>query len=202
MIIYMSDILCVTNCKLCREDFLIRIEKIAKENPYGIILREKDLLEEEYIVLARAVLEICQKYNTLCVLHSFAKVAKKLNCTAVHLPLPILRTLNEADRKAFTVLGASCHSEEEAKEAERLGCTYIIAGHIFETDCKKGLKGRGLDFLQNVCENVSIPVYAIGGIDKQNIRKVRQAGASGACIMSGIMTCGNIGQYLADFEFA
>ena len=49
-------------------------------------------------------------------------------------------------------------------EAERLGATYVTAGHIFTTDCKKGLPPRGLDFLKNVCDAVTIPVYGIGGI--------------------------------------
>lgn len=200
MIIYMSDILCVTNRTLCKEDFLIRIEKIAKKNPQGVILREKDLFAKEYISLAKSVLEICQRYNTPCLLHSFVDIAKELSCTAIHLPLHILRTLSEEDKRAFTTLGASCHSVQDAKEAERLGCTYIITGHIFETDCKKGLAGRGPGFLHDVCTSVSIPVYAIGGINAQNIIKVRKAGAAGACIMSGLMTCDNPDEYLDGFK--
>lgn len=197
----MSDIVCVTNRKLCQEDFLERIEKIAKVNPKGIILREKDLEQTEtYADLAKAVLEICNKYHTPCILHSFVEVAKKLNCNAIHLPFPLLLTLSENDRSKFKILGASCHSVEEAKEAQELGCTYIIVGHIFETDCKKGLKGRGLEFLQEVCEAVSIPVYAIGGIDVHNINEVRKIGASGACIMSGLMTCEEPSRYLTNLE--
>ena len=72
-------------------------------------------------------------------------------------------------------------------EAQSLGCTYITAGHVFETDCKKGLPGRGLDFLRNVCAAVDIPVYGIGGIDADNIVLIRDAGASGACLMSSLM---------------
>jgi len=189
MIIYMSDILCVTNRSLCEEDFFVRMEKIAKAQPKAIILREKDLSEEEYLILAREVMQICQKYSVPCVLHSFVAVAKELMCTAIHLPLPLLRALSEKERSTFTTLGASCHSVSEAKEAERLGCTYIIAGHIFETDCKKGMEGRGITFLSEVCASVAIPVYAIGGIDEANIAKVRRAGASGACVMSSIMAC-------------
>ena len=75
----------------------------------------------------------------------------------------------------------------DALEAQALGCTYITAGHVFETDCKKGLPGRGLEFLRNVCAVVEIPVYGIGGIDSDNIALVRNAGASGACLMSSLM---------------
>lgn len=196
----MSDILCITNRTLCNEDFLVRIKKIAKEHPQGIILREKDLSKQAYQSLAVQVLKICQKYDTLCILHSHTDIAKELNCTSIHLPLPCLRALNKEDKTTFKTLGTSCHSIEEAKEAEKLGCTYIVAGHIFETDCKKGVAGRGLDFLSQVCESVSIPVYAIGGIHPANIAKIRQARANGACIMSGIMTCDKPGQYLSRFS--
>ena len=195
----MSDILCVTNRHLCQENFLERIAKIASTQPVGIILREKDLSEKEYRELAEKVLKICRKYETLCILHSFANVAKELNCTALHLPFPVLRSLVAEEKNSFSILGASCHSVEEALEAEKLGCTYITAGHVFETDCKKGLPGRGLDFLKNVCENVSIPVYGIGGIAPDNMEEIRKAKAAGACVMSSIMNCEDVQKYLAAF---
>lgn len=196
----MSDILCVTNRGLCREEFLIRIRKIAEVSPAGIILREKDLTEEEYRELARATIQICNKYGTPCILHNFVNVAKELGVKAIHLPLPVLRTLSEEDREDFTTIGASCHSVEDAIESERLGCTYIIAGHVFDTDCKKDLPGRGLDFLQKVCESVAIPVYAIGGISEENFAEVIKVGASGACVMSKAMTCEEPKKYFEAFK--
>ena len=183
----MSDILCVTNRKLCREDFLTRIERIAACHPAGIILREKDMLPEEYKALAAKIMEICGRYDVKCILHSFSAVAISLHADAIHLPLHLLRELSQEQKAHFRVLGASCHSVEDALEAQALGCTYITAGHVFETDCKKGLPGRGSEFLRNVCAAVDIPVYGIGGIDVDNIAMVRNAGASGACLMSSLM---------------
>ena len=188
----MSDILCVTNRKLCREDFLTRMARIAACHPAGIILREKDMTPEEYEELATAVMEICEQYGVECILHSFPNVAVSLQADAIHLPLHFLRELSPEDKAHFKVLGASCHSVEDALEAQALGCTYITAGHVFETDCKKGLPGRGLEFLRNVCAAVDIPVYGIGGIDADNIVFVRDAGASGACLMSSLMVSDNV----------
>ncbi|MGN0572472.1 MAG: thiamine phosphate synthase, partial [Acutalibacteraceae bacterium] len=96
----------------------------------------------------------------------------------------------------FSTLGASCHSVDDAIEAEKLGCTYITAGHVFNTDCKKGLPGRGTAFLKSVCDSVSIPVYAIGGICPENIAEIRSAGTAGACVMSGAMVCADVRKYL------
>ncbi len=191
-----SDIICITNRKLCKGDFLKRIETIASAYPRAIVLREKDLSEEEYTVLAKKVMHICKKHEVPCILHSFTKVAMKLNAKAIHMPLPLLRSMTEQEKQYFEIIGASCHSLEDAKEAQRLGCTYITAGHIFLTDCKKGLPGRGLSFLQNICENISIPVYAIGGISNENIDAVRQTGAAGACIMSGFMKCNKVAEIM------
>ena len=196
----MSEVLCVTNRQLCREDFLTRLERIAAAKPAGIILREKDLPEADYRRLAEQTLELCRRHGVPCILHSFPDAAAELGAEGLHLPLPLLRALPEGKRAAFRRLGASCHSVAEAREAEALGCTYITAGHIFDTACKAGTPGRGLDFLREVCAAVEVPVYAIGGIAPENFRAVLAAGARGGCVMSGLMTCPDPAAYLAAFE--
>ena len=188
----MSDLFCVTNRKLCCEDFLTRMEKIAACRPAGIILREKDLPPEAYRLLAEAVMRICAQYAVACIVHSFVPVAAVLHAEAVHLTLPQLRKTPETQKALFRRIGASCHSVADALEAQSLGCSYITAGHIFETDCKKGLPGRGLAFVQAVSDAVSIPVYAIGGIGPENVSRVRAAGAAGICLMSSLMRCPDI----------
>ena len=192
----------MTNRKLVRGDFLERLKEIARQRPAGMLLREKDLAPEEYRKLARDVQSICEKAGVPCILHSFTGVAEELEADALHLPLPLLRKLPGEDRGRFRQLGASCHSVADAREAQSLGCTYITAGHIFDTDCKRGLPGRGLDFLREVCGAVTIPVYAIGGIEPKRMAEIFAAGAAGACVMSGPMVCGDVGTYFADFAGA
>lgn len=177
-----------------------RIEEIAKAKPAAVLLREKDLTEAEYRALAERVLAICGAEQVPCILHSYVNAAMELNAEALHAPLPILRQMTAGEKGAFRTLGASCHSVEEAMEAERLGCTYLTAGHIFETGCKKGVPGRGIEFLKEVCAAVAIPVWAIGGIHSGNIASVRAAGANAACVMSGPMGCGHVGNYFGKFE--
>ena len=74
----MSDIIVITNRSLCREDFLTRIEKIALAHPTAIVLREKDMSENEYKSLAAQVLEICNKHGVRCIFHSFPEAAAEL----------------------------------------------------------------------------------------------------------------------------
>lgn len=214
-----DNIIAVTNRHLCSRPFMEQLERVCKLHPHAIVLREKDMPEAEYLSLARDVIALCKEYDVQCILHSFVNVAVKLNHPYIHLPLPILEECaailcqhlmpdvlstqsynNAADyQQFFKVIGTSVHSVEDAIKAEQLGATYMTAGHIFATDCKKGLPPRGLDFLKNVCDAVQIPVYAIGGIniassERDNsvlsvprLAEVMECGAAGGCIMSGMM---------------
>ena len=84
-------------------------------------------------------------------------------------------------------IGTSIHSVEDAIFAESHGADYITAGHIFTTNCKKGLPGRGIEWLKTVCDAVSIPVYAIGGISDANAGELSDCGIAGYCMMSASM---------------
>lgn len=190
------NMICVTDRKLCVGDFWERLEAVVKEKPCAVILREKDLTGPEYREFAVRALAVCRENGVCCILHSFVGVALELKAEAIHLPMPLLRRLKTEEREKFRHLGASCHSVSEAVEAERLGCTYLTAGHVFETDCKKGVPPRGLDFLAEVCAAVSLPVYAIGGIRAENAPLALQAGAEGVCVMSGWLGCGNVAEYM------
>lgn len=138
-------IIAVSNRKLCERSFLEQIERVCQMKPQAIILREKDLSEEEYRILSEEVLSVCKKYEIPCILHKFWKTALELECTSVHLPLPELRKLPEGVKEQFQRIGTSVHSVEDAKEAERLGVSYMTAGHIYVTDCKKAWHREGLD---------------------------------------------------------
>mgnify|MGYP002407240603 CR=1 FL=1 len=196
MTMSMFNMIAITNRGLCPGDFLTQIRRIAKANPYRIILREKDLSELNYLTLAGEVLSICAEEGAVCTLHTSFFAAKTLQCPRIHLPLHQLEQ-NRHQLEGFVEIGASVHSVAEAKLAQRAGATYVTAGHVFTTDCKAGVPPRGLDFLQAVCEAVEIPVYGIGGIGPQNIKQIAESGAAGACIMSGFMKETAVSQYLA-----
>ncbi|MBU5478116.1 thiamine phosphate synthase [Eubacterium sp. MSJ-13] len=167
--------------------FLEKISEVVKKKPAFIILREKDLPPGIYKKLAAKVLEICNGAGVPCVLHYFYKEAIELGVKKIHLPLHVLEQMAESEKNYFDIIGVSIHSVEQAKRAEELGASYITAGHVFVTDCKKGLAPRGLGFLKDVCENVDIDVYAIGGISEKNMDDCISAGARGVCMMSGYM---------------
>lgn len=178
----------VTNRKLCRDDFPARLGRLAETGPEAIILREKDMGQQEYEKLARQVLSICEENKVKLIINKNIDIAAKLDIPFIHLSMEDLR-LNKNRLGQFKCTGASVHSADEAVEARELGAGYLIAGHIFPTDCKKGLPPRGMDCLREVCSRVDIPVFAIGGITRERVQAVLETGAKGVCVMSEAMTC-------------
>lgn len=165
-------------------EYYTQIEKALEKNIFALILREKDCNQNQYKEIAKKVISLCSKYQTKCILHSFVDTAIELKHPLIHLPLVQFLELDESQKDHFTAIGVSVHSVEEAKLAQKHGAAYLTAGHIFQTQCKKGVPPRGLNFLKSICEQVSIPVYAIGGIHQENVQSCIRQGADGICMMS------------------
>ena len=194
----------ISNRKLCENENLEKqIEKIFSAYERKIILknfdivaltlREKDLNKNEYLKLIEKVYPICQKYKINLILHQNydLNLDDKYNIEGIHLSYDIFKSLNENIKaeliKKYKRIGVSIHSLDEAKEAESLGASYVVAGHIFKTDCKKGLEPRGLKFVEDLSSTLTIPIFAIGGIDEKNSQSVIDRGAFSVCMMSSIM---------------
>ena len=194
----------ITNRKLCENENLERqIEKIFSaykkkiflENfeIVALTLREKDLYKNEYLKLVEKIYPICQKYRIDLILHQNydLNLDKKYKIEGIHLSYDNFKSLNKNIRegliKKYKRIGISIHSIDEAKEVENLGATYVVAGHIFETDCKKGLEPRGLNFIKELSSILTIPIFAIGGINEENSNLVLNSGTFGVCMMSSLM---------------
>ena len=181
----------ITNRKLVQGDFLEQMQKVIHLYPHAVILREKDLSNEEYEMLAEKILEMCSESGVCCFLHSRISVGHNLGCRNIHISIPVLMAMSEKERsqlrKDFQEVSVSCHSMEDMNAAVENGATQIILGTIFETECKKGLKGKGLGFVTEICKVCPVPVYAIGGINLERLPQVMEAGAAGGCMMSGFM---------------
>jgi len=194
----------ITNRKLCENENLERqIEKIFSAYEKKIILknfeivtltlREKDLDKNEYLNLVKKIYPICKKHKINLILHQNydLNLDEKYMIEGLHLSYEIFKSLNKNIRegliKKYKRIGVSIHSLEEAREVENLGASYVVAGHIFETDCKKSLEPRGLKFVENLSSILTIPIFAIGGMDEGNFQSVIDSGAFGVCMMSSLM---------------
>ncbi|MBR3627262.1 MAG: thiamine phosphate synthase [Elusimicrobia bacterium] len=181
----------VTNRLLCENDFFEQIKLICKKNIYALILREKDLDDKTYEEFAVKCNDICTKNNVLFFINTKINIAQKLKIKNIQISfkdfLDNTNTLNLFDNIAISI-----HSLSEALIIEKVveqtkQNTFLIAGHIFETDCKKGLKPRGIEFLKEICNNVKIPIFAIGGINESTIKQLKDINIEGVCLMSGLM---------------
>ena len=194
----------ISNRKLCENENLEKqIEKIFSAYQRKIILenfeivsltlREKDLNKNKYLKLVEKIYSICQKYRIDLILHQNynLRLDNKYNVEGLHLSYNTFKSLNKNIReeliKKYKKIGVSIHSVDEAKEVENLGATYIVAGHIFKTNCKKDLEPRGLKFIQELSLILTIPIFAIGGINQENSHLVINSGAFGVCMMSSLM---------------
>ena len=107
--------------------------------------------------------------------NSRLETARRQGASHLHLPLHLLRQYS-GELDGFSQVGASVHSVEDALEAQAMGASYLVAGHIFPTSCKEGVPPRGLSFLKEVCQAVKIPVYAIGGINRNHVPEILAQG--------------------------
>ena len=194
----------ISNRKLCENENLEKqIEKIFSAYQRKIILenfeivsltlREKDLNKNKYLKLVEKIYPICQKYRIDLILHQNydLRLDNKYNIKGLHLSYNTFKSLNKNIReeliKKYKKIGVSIHSLDEAKEVENLGANYVVAGHIFKTDCKKDLEPRGLKFIQELSLILTIPIFAIGGINEKNSHLVINSGVFGVCMMSSLM---------------
>ena len=194
----------ISNRKLCENENLEKqIEKIFSAYEKKIILknfeivaltlREKDLDKNEYLNLVEKIYPICKRYRIDLILHQNydLNLDKKYKIEEIHLSYDNFKSLNKNIReeliKKYKKIGVSIHSVDEAKEVENLGATYVVAGHIFETDCKKDLEPRGLNFIKELSSILTIPIFTIGGINKENSHLAINSGAFGVCMMSSLM---------------
>lgn len=185
-------LIAVTDSASCPRPLAEQIERLTKLTelrPQAVILRAKALDKAAYRTLALQAQQSCEAAGIPLILHSDWQLAHDLGISMLHLPLALLRQISEYERAYFTWLSTSVHSVGEAQEAQALGATVLIAGHIYTTQCKAGLAPRGLSFLQAVCSAISLPVYAIGGIgfDAAQHAELQANGARGACVMSAYM---------------
>lgn len=191
-----KKIIALSDRKAVKGDFLSFVARLARTKIDLFILREKDLREDEYYDLAKEVLKICKKHKLLCFLHSFDRVALKLNHRYFHCPLDILRTEPRV-AKYFHIIGSSIHSLAELEEAEGFGCNYAIFGHVFETLSKPFVRPRGVDELGLICEKSQIPIYAVGGIRAENIALLKGTRLAGICMKSALIENLKLKEYIS-----
>lgn len=156
-------------------------------------LREKTLSKDEFIAQAIKIKKITDKYKIPFVINDSIEVALACNADGVHIGQNDI-SLSEA-RKLLgndKIIGVSARTVEQAVEAEKNGASYLGTGAVFSTGTKKDAKNISFETLRNICDSVSIPVVAIGGITKDNILQLSGSGIDGVAVVSAIFASEDI----------
>ncbi len=166
----------------------------------AVQLRLKNASTGEMIAVGRELRRLTEEYNALFFVDDRLDVALAVNADGVQLgpddmPVHVAREL-----APNLLIGASVYSLKEALRAEKEGAHYLGAGAVFPTATKKGVRVIGLQGLREIVESVHIPVVAIGGINRENLRDVLMAGADGVAVISAVVGAPDVRKATAEMR--
>ena len=180
----------VTDEKSCNgKDFYDCVERAIKGGVKIVQLREKNISAKEFYEKALKVKEVCKRYGVLFIINDRMDIAQAVKADGVHLgqsDMPIEKA-REILKDRF-LIGATARNADEAVKAELLGADYIGSGAIFGTSTKDDAKKLEMEELKKIIESVKIPVFAIGGININNVCMLKNIGLQGLCSVSGILS--------------
>lgn len=164
-----------------------RVEEALKGGVSFLQLREKEIPKEEILGEAVELKGLCRKYDVPLIINDDVELAVKSDADGVHvgqkdMDVREARKLLGPDK----ILGVSARTVEQAVSAEKFGADYLGCGDVFGTATKKDAGRLELNVLKDICNAVSIPVVAIGGIKSDNIIKLKGSGISGIAVISAV----------------
>ncbi len=169
---------------------LVDVVKAALEGGVKAVqLREKDLSGKELFSLAKELRELTNRYDAKLLINDRVDIALAVGADGVHMGRQSV-SVQDA-RMAFSsspIVGVSTHSLEEALQAESDGADFITFGPVYYTPSKASYgQPLGIENLKKVAKAVNIPVFALGGVKKDNVTEALSAGAYGVAMISAIM---------------
>lgn len=163
--------------RYCVTDSLEVATRAANDGVEMIQVRAKELSARELSSLVRAVLRVAQSSRIL--VNTRTDVALACGAHGVHLPAGSMTpsVIRPIAPDGF-LIGVSCHNIEELRAAEREGADFAVFGPIFPS-VTKSLTPIGIDAFREAAASVRLPVYALGGVTRENASACMAAGASG-----------------------
>jgi len=163
-------------------------------------LRDKTASKKQMLKWAKQIRKI---KGLTFIVNDYPDIAKKVNADGIHLGQEDLTKMSiKKARKILgpgKIIGLSTHSYSQALKAERLGADYISVGPIFKTPSKPKGQPVGLKLLRKVLEKVKVPVVAIGGIDRSNVKKVLGTGCQRFAVIRAVLQQRNINTAVKKF---
>lgn len=168
--------------------------KVLENGAAFLQIREKDLEESAFEAEAAKLKQMCAKFRVPYVVNDSVEIALAIGADGVHVGQSDIRG---RDIRGMIgpdkILGISAGTVEEAVAAEKAGADYIGVGAVFGTSTKKNARNLTVEKLREICDSVSIPVVAIGGINEKNIHELTGSGVDGAAVVSAIFAAADPG---------
>ena len=197
----MKKLYLVTNSdKYTEKEFLKRIEDALKGGVDILQLREKEKTDLEILNLGKKVKKICDDYKVPMLIDDKPHLAWALGC-GVHvgaddMPISLCRKL--LGEKAL--IGATAKSVKAAKKAQENGTDYLGVGAIFETKTHVKTKRTSVETFKKIKDTVDIDVFAIGGLNIENVDILKNSKADGICVVRAIMDADDVYQTSFDLK--
>lgn len=164
-----------------------QVKKALDGGATFVQLREKNLDRADFLAEALEIQKLCREYGVPFVINDEVSIAKDIDADGVHVGQSDMEAMDV--RKIFgpdKILGVSAQTVEQAMIAEKHGADYLGVGAVFATGSKDDADDVSHETLKAICEAVSIPVIAIGGITKDNIFELAGSGICGVAVISAI----------------
>ncbi|MBQ5534538.1 MAG: thiamine phosphate synthase [Lachnospiraceae bacterium] len=173
------------------------LNEVVKESLDGgvtfVQLREKELDDETFLKEAKELQTLCGEYHVPFVINDNVDIAMKINADGVHVGQSDMEAGDVRSKLGpDKIIGVSAATVEQAMLAEKRGADYLGVGAVFPTGSKDDAVDVSHETLKAICEAVSIPVIAIGGISKKNIHELSGSGICGVAVISAIYAAGDI----------
>ena len=170
-----------------------QVEEAIKGGVTCVQLREKELEDEAFLAEAIEMKEICSRYHVPFIINDDVEVAIKCGADGIHVGQKDMEAGNvRALVGKNMMIGVSVQTVEQALAAQNAGADYLGVGAVFTTTTKLDANAVSHKTLKEICETVSIPVVAIGGINKSNILKLSGTGVDGVALVSAIFAAEDI----------
>ncbi|MDD6771838.1 MAG: thiamine phosphate synthase [Inconstantimicrobium porci] len=163
------------------------VEECLKGGATFIQLREKNMDQASLLKEAFIIKDLCRKYNVPFVIDDDVDAAIKCDADGIHVGQSDMEAGDvRAKIGPDKILGVSAHTVEEAVRAEKRGADYLGVGAVFSTTTKLDACDVSAETLSEICNAVSIPVVAIGGISHDNILELKGTGVDGVAVISAL----------------
>ena len=149
-------------------------------------LREKDMSFDQFLAEAREIRTLCGRYQVPLIINDNVELAIQCGAQGVHVGQSDMEAGHARQLGPDRILGVSARTLEEALRAEAQGADYLGVGAVFSTSTKLDAQDVSLETLKQICQRVSIPVVAIGGISTDNALLLQGSGIAGLAVVSAI----------------